>query len=495
MSSYEATFVTDLSYGLSVAFPAAPLLSDATLMQYMVNLTASWDGTAFSKPWLLFLTQQSWRKSETAEICLEASLTFAGTVDPHAPNPRIPLNSAKFPDESEIFSDSDISRTMKFARDNNWSFQLSCASSWDGSNAITVTYDTTLEDCEDKVPWYWSKFVSLLANDSMIGFPAAARTGITWTRHCYIEDHSIHIMLKESGVPLAEDDGPPCFLIFAPRATLKLRAETVDLANRMLTMCCNREPEFVEEHHGKAWALIASIFGATVAKRFKVGLGQHQTLEQAIAWNTETFMDGLASEPYRIGTGKFAALFKPDKPYSATIAIEKGLHDDHGTAILFEPANRRCLITRRILGLSDELTFWEVMKDWAQFQPRLAKPRVKSGQLFCPSEYSHMFEEHWDLIQDSSVDRATSAPMAQYALAASQLDFSDCTPLPDVEASEKSQRTALLGALSRRCQIQDANDYWSSPQEQAQEECVTVSYGFAPAPDVHNVDTGAGDPT
>jgi hypothetical protein len=83
--------------------------------------------------------------------------------------------------------------------------------------------------------------------------------------------------------------------------------------------------------------------------------------------------------------------------------------------------------------------------------------------------------------------------MSQYAVAAAKLDFSDFTPLPDVEAPEKSQRISSSGALSRRCPVQDANDYWSSPQDQAQEECVTVSSGFAPAPGVHNVDTGAGD--
>jgi hypothetical protein len=90
-------------------------------------------------------------------------------------------------------------------------------------------------------------------------------------------------------------------------------------------------------------------------------------------------MHGLSSAPYRIGLGKFAAQFKPKKPYSATIAIEKGVHDDHGTAILFEQDNRRCLITRRLYGATDEVAFWEVMKDWAQFQPRFAKPRTNPG--------------------------------------------------------------------------------------------------------------------
>jgi hypothetical protein len=210
----------------------------------------------------------------------------------------------------------------------------------------------------------------------------------------------------------------------------------------------------------------------------------------------EIFMESLASEPYRIGTGKFAAQFKPGKPYSATIAIEKGIHDDYGTAILFEQANRRCLITRRTIleeGQTEEDTFWQVMKDWAQFEPRLARPRKEAGQIFYPSAFSHMFEAYWDFIQAPSQEVATSEPMARYASAAAQLDFSGCIPLPDVEAPEKSQRVSSSGALSRRCPIQDANDYWSSPQEQAQEECVTVLHGLAPVPDVHNVDTGTGD--
>jgi hypothetical protein len=261
----------------------------------------------------------------------------------------------------------------------------------------------------------------------------------------------------------------------------------------MLTMCYDRPPEFGKEFHGKSWALIANIFGGEVDPRHLAKLQQHMSLEAVTAWNKETFLHGLSSEPYRIGTGKFAAQFKPDKPYSATIAIEKGVHGESGTAILFEQANRRFLITRRIFDRSDEDTFWTAMKDWAQFEPRSARPRVKAGQIFYPSAFSHMFEAYWDFIQAPSQEEATSESMSKYASAASGLDFSDCTPLVDVEAPEKSQRISSVGALSRRCPVQDANDYWSSPQDQAQEESVTVSHGFSPAPDVHNVDTGVGD--
>jgi hypothetical protein len=201
-------------------------------------------------------------------------MEFSGTCDPHAANPRIPFNSAKFPDESEIFSDSDISRTLKFARDNRWDFHLSCASTFDGTNAITVTYKTSLENCEDKVTWYWPMFASLLNADGMIGFPALARNEITWRRRCLIGDHCIHVMLCEVGVSTTEDDGPPCIWIYAPNAMLKLRAESIDVANRMLTMCYGQEPENADWHRGKFWAMIASINGLEFLRSIVSGLNK-----------------------------------------------------------------------------------------------------------------------------------------------------------------------------------------------------------------------------
>jgi hypothetical protein len=238
--------------------------------------------------------------------------------------------------------------------------------------------------------------------------------------------------------------------------------------------------------------LIGTINHGEIPKKFLAQLNQRLTLEIGTGYNRDTFAAGLEVEPYRIGVGKFTAQFKPDKPYSATIAIERGVHGEHGTAIFFEQSSRRCLVTRRFYGLSDEEVFWWVLKDWANFEPKAAKPRRSAGQVYYPSAWSHMVEEHWDFIQAPRVEDAASVPMEKYASAAAQLVF-DSIPLVDVEAPEKSQRVAASGALSRRCPVQDAQDYWSTPQEQAQEECVTVANTFAPASDVHNVDTDAGD--
>jgi hypothetical protein len=127
-----------------------------------------------------------------------------------------------------------------------------------------------------------------------------------------------------------------------------------------------------------------------VDAKHRVQLEQEQSIEKAVTWNKEIFIAGLAMQPYGVGLGKFTATFHPEEPYSATIAIEKGEHSEHGTAIFFEQGTRRCLLTRRLYGISDEDALWYVMKDWAQFHPRPSKPRRDPGLLYYPAEYTHV---------------------------------------------------------------------------------------------------------
>jgi hypothetical protein len=132
------------------------------------------------------------------------------------------------------------------------------------------------------------------------------------------------------------------------------------------------------------------------------------------------------------------------------------------------------------------------MKMWAKFEPRHAFPRKDAGQLYYPAVFSHMFEQYWDFIHAPLQEEAPCDSAGRYASAAAQLTFS-CSALVDAEAPERSLSIAQSGAVSRKYPVQDALDFWSTPEEQAQEECATVEYGFAPEPDVHNVDTGLGD--
>jgi hypothetical protein len=323
-----AVFTVDLADGLSIAFPGVPRLPDAILMQFMVNLSAPWDGHEYGKPWTVYLTQQPWRKSETGEIQLQGTLSYPPEINAEAYNPRVPFNSAQPRDFSEITDDKDVSRILKFGRDNGWNMLLSMVSSLDGTNSLTLTYESSLTDCEDDINWFWQRFGELMYNDGLIGLPIFARPGIQLKRSCKIEDHVIHIFLTEERVATPEEDGPPCILLYGPRATFKLRCESIVVALRAVTMFYNREPTLSEEHHGKDWALIASIDGGEIADRHRIqSIGKHG-LEKVATWNKETFIAGLATQPYGAGLGKFTAKFNPEEPYSATMAIEKGVHEE-----------------------------------------------------------------------------------------------------------------------------------------------------------------------
>jgi hypothetical protein len=285
-------------------------------------------------------------------------------------------------------------------------------------------------------------------------------------------------MLYEEKAETTENDGPPCFFVYAPRAVMKFRAEDAASVRRMVTMCYGQEPRDGDQLHGKFWALIETINGGEIPPQCYLKLRGKYSPGIVYGYNRETFMAGQESAPYRSGIGKFAAQFKPEKPFAATMAIETGLHGEHAIAILFEQKTRRCLISERFLSDSDVSTFWRAMKLWAEFDPRAARPRSQAGQLYYPVVYSHMVEQYWDFLHAPTHEQAgEDKELGKYVSAAARLTFSE-NMLVDAEAPEHSLKIASSGALARRYPVQDAQDYWSSPQEQAQEERDTMQYGF-----------------
>jgi hypothetical protein len=94
-----------------------------------------------------------------------------------------------------------------------------------------------------------------------------------------------------------------------------MRCESVPVALRAITMCYGKEPVIHDEHHTKEWAMVAAMNGGIVDDKHRVILiGKHE-LEAVATWNKETFIAGLATQPYGTGLGKFAAKFKPNEPY------------------------------------------------------------------------------------------------------------------------------------------------------------------------------------
>jgi hypothetical protein len=257
-------------------------------------------------------------------------------------------------------------------------------------------------------------------------------------------------MLFEEGAETTECDGPPCFFVYAPRAVMKFRAEDIASVHRMITMCYNEEPRLGEQLHGKFWALIEGINGGEIPKQCYLQLLNTHPPEVVYGYNRDTFTEGQVSAPYRSGIGKFAAQFKPEKPFAATMAMETGLHGEHAIAILFEQKTRRCLLSERYLSNSDVDTFWRAMKLWAEFDPRASRPRRQAGQLYYPAVYSHMVEQYWDFLHAPTQEEAgDDVNLDKYASAAARLNFSQ-NMLVDAEAPEHSFKIASSGAPSTK---------------------------------------------
>jgi hypothetical protein len=498
LHKWPAVYTFDLADGLQIAFGAVPQLPDAVLMQYLVNFTCPWNGVEYGTPWQIYLEAKPWRRSDTGEIVVSATPSYPGDGNPHALNPRVPMNSGQARDFTISLGEKDISRTLKFGRDNEWPLVISCASTLDGSNSATITYESSWENRENTVDWFWTKFLTLMEADGMEGLPVASRLSAIWQTTCRIEDYAIRVTLHEKTsagefVPTPEDDGIPCFLLYGPRATIKMRCESIAVANQFLTMFYGREPTQVSQFFTREWALIASIDGGIIPLKHKAVRNQEIPVADDLVWNKEIFDAGLVTQPYSAGLGKFTAKFKPRRPYSATIAIEKGCHNEHGTAFFFEQESRRCLLTQTLYGLTDDEVLWYTMQAWASFQPRLAKPRQDPGLLYYPAEYTHVFQKYWDYLNnpvshpDCSETDHTKNSMSRMASAIASMSLSLWEPQVDAEAPDKSSRVAHKAALSRKCPIQDAANYWLPVESQV--ETATASGSPALAQDRHNVDT------
>jgi hypothetical protein len=250
-----------------------------------------------------------------------------------------------------------------------------------------------------------------------------------------------------------------------------MRCENVAVANQFLTMFYCREPTKVNQIHTKEWALIATIDGSEIPEKHRAEFTLTETND--IEFNKEVFDAGLVTQPYTNGPGKFASKFQPDQPYSATIAIEKGCHLVHGTAIFFEQGTRRCVLSDTLFGLSDDEALWFTIYKWAEFQPRKCRPRQDPGLLYYPADYTHVFQKYWDVLNDpvthpdcNETDH-TKASMRHMADHLRPMSLESWEPQVDAETPEKSCRVAHNAALSWRCPIQDAADYWLSPEDRS----------------------------
>jgi hypothetical protein len=175
ISQCPAVYTLELAGKWFISFGAEEQALDATHMQYLVNITAPWDGKAYGNPWRIFLAAQPWRFSETGEILLSASPEYPQERDPYSFNPRIPRNAAQPRTFIGATRPKEIGRILKFGRDSNWPLYISVASTLDATNSISITYQASWDECDASTEWFWNSFVNISAQDNLMDLPVTAR--------------------------------------------------------------------------------------------------------------------------------------------------------------------------------------------------------------------------------------------------------------------------------------------------------------------------------
>jgi hypothetical protein len=197
VADFPGAYTLELAGNWFISFGAEERASDRTLMQYLINITSPWDGKAYGKPWQVLLSAQFWRHSDTGEIFLAAAPDYPQDMNPQLLNPRIPMNAAQ-PRTSVIATrPKEISRLLKFGRDSDWPLYIAVASTLDGTNSATVSYQSSWENCDVSTMWFLNQFAALSGLDNLIGLPVASRQGIPWTASLRKENNSIRVTLHE----------------------------------------------------------------------------------------------------------------------------------------------------------------------------------------------------------------------------------------------------------------------------------------------------------
>jgi hypothetical protein len=150
----------------------------------------------------------------------------------------------------------------------------------------------------------------------LFGLPVMFRSDVPWTLSLRKENNSFRVVLHEKtadGVFVAtpEDDGTPCFLIYGPRATIKMRCESIDVANRALVTMYGSMPEITEILHTKEWAMVAAISGGEIPAKHRVIRNPGVLVRNPTKFNKEIFEAGLAPQPYDKGFERFVGTFDP----------------------------------------------------------------------------------------------------------------------------------------------------------------------------------------
>jgi hypothetical protein len=327
---------------------------------------------------------------------------------------------------------------LEFGRDSSWPRKVTVASALDEINSMSVTYSISWEGCDGSTEWLLSKFDEAAQAGQLTPLSVFARQGLTWTAVLRKENNSFRAVLHEKRVDgiivcIPEEEEIPLYLFHGPRAEIKMRCLNLPVVEQYLQTLYNGQVVCTARLLGTEWATIGAlgdgISSGEIPAKHRV-IRDDSVKIQAEAWNQRIRDAGLKTQNYDKGFERFVRKFYPDQEMESTIAIVKGAHHEHGTAVSISQHGRRCLLLDTLYGLSDEEALWYTLMTWAKFQPRLKRPRQEPGQFFYLVELSHVFDMYGDYLNkpEAHPEACQELPfiqdcMTHYSASLSELDL------------------------------------------------------------------------
>jgi hypothetical protein len=217
------------------------------------------------------------------------------------------------------------------------------------------------EDDEQAKAWFIRKFIQKAREDGLAQLPCWTREGSSLMTVLRKEGNAFRVILNETNVAAnirsPEMPGAPPYLFYGPRAEIKIRTPTLQSLEQSLQILYPGGIKCTERLGTKEWALIGAINGGEIPASHRL-VQQEPITVHPEAWNSEIFDAGLKTQNYDKGFDRFVRKFNPDEPMSAVMSVEKGVHSEFGSAILFAQENRRCLLLDTLHGLSEEEALW-----------------------------------------------------------------------------------------------------------------------------------------
>jgi hypothetical protein len=240
-------------------------------------------------------------------------------------------------------------------------------------------------------------------------------------------------------------------ILYAPRTVVKFRSTADDSLQRMFacvgTLYQGRM-RITECLSTNEWAMTGVLGDGITSRqipRHHRATTHPDGLSTAIAFHYRIQGAGLKTQNYDKGFEKFILKFDPDEEMTATVANGMDCREDRSLAVYCTQGPRRCLLLDPEDGLSDDETLWTALAAWASFQPRKGNPRSKPGQLFYPTEASHVLEKYWHYLLKlnehpdfASEPQVCQERMLQFSKALAKMKHKSFVPKSVAEAEESS---------------------------------------------------------